>query len=111
MPSHALKDRILSGGGEVAVIGLARSGRSVARLLAANGARVYASDAGSSGLLTKVATELTQQKVEVEVGRHDLDRVRRAAAVIASPGVPPDATPLAAARAAGVPIVSEIEAA
>jgi UDP-N-acetylmuramoylalanine--D-glutamate ligase len=108
---NPLKDRILTGGGEVAIIGLARSGRSVARLLASRGARVYASDAGSGDSLTKVGTELTQQKVEVELGRHDLDRIRGAAAVIASPGVPPGAPPLAAARAAGVPIVSEIEAA
>jgi UDP-N-acetylmuramoylalanine--D-glutamate ligase len=107
----SLKNRVLSGGGEVAVVGLARSGRSVARLLAAHGARVYASDAGTGDVLDKVAAELTQQKVAVEVGRHDFERLRKAVAVVASPGVPPDAKPLAAAREAGVPIVSEIEAA
>ena len=106
-----VKSRVLSGAGEVAIIGLARSGRSVARLLASKGARVYASDAGTSDALTKVATELTQQKVEIDVGKHDFDRIRNAVAVIASPGVPPDAPPLDAARKAGVPIVSEIEAA
>ena len=108
---NPLKDRVLAGAGETAIIGLARSGRSVARLLASKGAKVYASDAGSSDALTKVATELTQQNVTVDVGRHDFDRISKAVAVIASPGVPPDAPPLAAARAAGVPIVSEIEAA
>jgi UDP-N-acetylmuramoylalanine--D-glutamate ligase len=110
--STNLKDRLLAAGsGEIAVIGLARSGRSVARLLAANGAKVYASDAGSGDALTRVAAELAAQRVDVELGRHDLERIRKAAAVIASPGVPPDAPPLAAANAAGVPIVSEIEVA
>jgi UDP-N-acetylmuramoylalanine--D-glutamate ligase len=107
----SLKQRVLAGTGEVAVVGLARSGRSVARLLASKGVKVYASDAGSGETLTKVGTELTGQKVAVDVGRHDFERIRKAAAVIASPGVPPDAKPLAVAREAGVPIVSEIEAA
>jgi UDP-N-acetylmuramoylalanine--D-glutamate ligase len=107
----SLKNRVLSGAGEVAVVGLARSGRAVARLLASRGAKVYVSDAGSGEGLTRSATELAQQKVAVDLGRHDLDRVRKAIAVIASPGVPPDAGPLAAAAEARVPIVSEIEAA
>lgn len=106
-----LKERALSGRGEVAIIGLARSGRSVARLLASQGVQVYASDAGSGDALTRAGTELTQQKVSVDLGKHDLERIGKALAVIASPGVPPDAVPLAAARTAGVPIVSEIEAA
>lgn len=107
----SLKNRVVSGTGEVAIVGLARSGRSVSRLLASKGAKVYASDAGSGDALTKVGTELTQQKVDVDIGKHDFDRIRKAVAVIASPGVPPDAKPLAVAREAGVPIVSEIEAA
>src|SRR5207249_4673330 len=45
----------------------------------------------------------------VDLGRHDVERIRRAVAVVASPGVPPDAPPLAAARAAGVPIVAELD--
>jgi UDP-N-acetylmuramoylalanine--D-glutamate ligase len=47
----------------------------------------------------------------VDVGAHDLDRIRRATLVVASPGVPPDAPPLAAAREAGIQIVGEIEVA
>jgi UDP-N-acetylmuramoylalanine--D-glutamate ligase len=43
------------------------------------------------------------------VGRHDLARIARAVAVVASPGVPPEAPPLRAALAAGVPILSEVE--
>jgi UDP-N-acetylmuramoylalanine--D-glutamate ligase len=45
----------------------------------------------------------------VELGGHDRDRIARAALVVASPGVPPNAPPFVAARAAGVPIISEVE--
>ncbi|MGZ8377920.1 MAG: UDP-N-acetylmuramoyl-L-alanine--D-glutamate ligase, partial [Gemmatirosa sp.] len=40
-----------------------------------------------------------------------LARIARAALVVASPGVPPGAPPIAAAAAAGVPVVGEIEVA
>jgi UDP-N-acetylmuramoylalanine--D-glutamate ligase len=45
----------------------------------------------------------------VQLGAHDLSRLGSATLVVTSPGVPPDAAPLAAAREAGVPIISEIE--
>src|SRR5579885_2504479 len=94
---------------EIAVVGLARSGRSAARLLARAGERVYASDFGTSPELEETATELRNEDISVDLGRHDLDRIAEASLVVASPGVPPDAPPFAAARRAGVPVVSEIE--
>ncbi len=97
--------------GEVAVIGLGKSGRSAAELLARDGHRLYASDAGNGGAAQRAADALRGLGVDVDVGAHDLDRIARAALVVASPGVPPNAPPLAAARAAGVPIVGEIEVA
>jgi UDP-N-acetylmuramoylalanine--D-glutamate ligase len=107
-----LRQRIFrAGAGEVAVIGLARSGRAVARLLRRRGAAVYASDAGDAAALEPVGAELRAAGAAVDLGRHDMARLARAALVVASPGVPPDAPPLAAARAAGVPVVSEIETA
>ena len=95
--------------GEVAVIGLGKSGRSVATLLARDGHLVYASDAGSSETARANAAALESLGVAVDVGRHDLDRIARTALVVASPGVPPEAPPLAAAARAGVPVVGEIE--
>ncbi len=95
--------------GEVAVVGLARSGRAVAQLLARAGTLVYASDAGRSPDLDATAELLRGERADVELGHHDLDRIAAASLVVASPGVPPDAPPFAAARAAGVDIVSEIE--
>jgi UDP-N-acetylmuramoylalanine--D-glutamate ligase len=45
----------------------------------------------------------------VQLGGHDLERITQALAVVVSPGVPPEAPPLAIARHAGVPIVSEVD--
>jgi UDP-N-acetylmuramoylalanine--D-glutamate ligase len=97
--------------GDVAVVGLGKSGRAAAELLARDGHAVYASDAGGGDVLLDAAGALSQHRVDVDVGSHDLDRIARAALVVASPGVPPNAAPLAAARQAGVPVVSEIEVA
>ncbi|HTR76680.1 MAG TPA: UDP-N-acetylmuramoyl-L-alanine--D-glutamate ligase [Gemmatimonadaceae bacterium] len=96
-------------GREIAVVGLARSGRAVALVLARAGSEVYASDSGHSQALDRVAAELRGEGVHVDIGRHDLDRIARASLVVASPGVPPNAPPLAAARAAGAAVVSEVE--
>ncbi len=80
--------RTLLSRGEIAVVGLGRSGTAVARLLWREGATVYASDEKAGG--------------------HDLDRIGRAVLVVTSPGIPPNAPVLAVARAHGVPIVSEV---
>lgn len=95
--------------GEIAVIGLARSGIAVGRLLARTGADVYVSDARTSSDLEAAAADLRRDGASVDVGRHDLERISRASLVVTSPGVPPDAPPLATARAEGIPIVSEVE--
>ncbi len=96
--------------GVVAVVGLGKSGVAATRLLARAGARVYASDASDHpGAGDAVAPLRALPGVDVEVGRHDLGRIGAAAAVVVSPGVPPDAPPVAAARAARVPIFSELD--
>jgi UDP-N-acetylmuramoylalanine--D-glutamate ligase len=95
--------------GEISVVGLARSGRAVAELLARAGATVYASDAGTGDQVEHAANALERLGVTVHQGSHDLARIARSALVVASPGVPPDAPPLRAARDAGIAIVSELE--
>lgn len=94
---------------EIAVIGLARSGRAVATLLARSGNTVYASDAGRSPELEATARILEGEGVRVDVGRHDLDRIARASLVVVSPGVPNDAPPVALALQKGIDVVSEVE--
>jgi UDP-N-acetylmuramoylalanine--D-glutamate ligase len=97
--------------GEVAVIGLGRSGIAAARLLAREGGRVYASDAGAGDAVAQAAATLRAAGIAADAGTHDLARIRGASLVVASPGVPPTAPPLAAARDAGVPVVGEVEVA
>lgn len=96
-------------GREVAVVGLGKSGVAASRLLRANRIRVYASDAGTGPALEAQAAELVGAGAAVDLGRHDLERIGRAVAVVVSPGVPPDAPPLGAAGVAGVPIVAEVD--
>ena len=95
--------------GEISVIGLARSGRAVAELLRRAGADVYASDAQAGHAVLRATLALAPLGVDVEHGGHDRARIAKSALVVSSPGVPPDAPPLRAARDAGVPIVGELE--
>jgi UDP-N-acetylmuramoylalanine--D-glutamate ligase len=95
--------------GEVAVLGLARSGDAAARLLRSRHATVYASDAGKSPEMEATANALKGAGVDAHIGGHDFQRIARASLVVTSPGIPPDAPALAAARRAGVPIISEVE--
>lgn len=94
---------------EIAVIGLARSGRSVATLLARSGNAVYASDSVRSPELEATAAVLEGEGVDVDVGAHNLDRIRRASLIVVSPGVPPDAPALRLAQEQGIEVVSEVE--
>ena len=94
--------------GVVAVVGLGKSGVAATKLLARAGARVYASDAAAQPYAA-IDGLRGLPGVEVQTGGHDLAKITAAAGVVVSPGVPPDAPPLAAARAAGVEIVSELD--
>lgn len=93
--------------GEIAVVGLGRSGVSATTLLRRLEARVYASDASAS--FPGQGDDLRALGADVQLGAHDLQRIARASLVVVSPGVSPDAEAPAAARAAGVPVISEIE--
>ena len=94
---------------EIAVIGLARSGRAVATLLARTGNSVYGSDSGHGPQLEETARVLANEGVDVDLGTHDVDRVLRASLVVVSPGVPSDAPVIAAALQQGIDVVSEME--
>lgn len=94
---------------EIAVLGLARSGTSVATLLARTGNLVYASDAARTPELEAAGLHLEREGVDVGLGKHDVERVARSSLVVVSPGVPPDAPPIVAARKNGVDVVSEVE--
>ena len=86
----------------VLVVGLARSGRAAATLLARLGETVIAVDAGPVE-----APELTALGVDVRAGW--TAAVPGVDLVVKSPGVPQGVEPVAAARVAGVPVISEVE--
>ena len=95
---------------EVAVLGFARTGRAAARYLSQLGASVYVSDSADSPEMRNVAQELRgSHGIEFDLGHHDLNRIANCSLVVPSPGVPPDAPPLRAAREAGIEVVAELE--
>ncbi len=96
-------------GRRVAVVGLARSGTAAARLLHAAGARVVATDTKALEALGAEARELAALGVRLLVGGVRPHAVRGAELVVVSPGVPLDSPQLAPARAAGTPIIGELE--
>jgi UDP-N-acetylmuramoylalanine--D-glutamate ligase len=93
----------------VLVVGLARSGAAAARFAASRGAHVTVNDAKPLDRLGPEAAALATEGIRVEAGSHPEDLFRSADLVVASPGVPADAPALAAARAAGAPVISEVE--
>ncbi len=107
--TEALSGHLGRSAGEVAVLGLGKSGRAVSLLLHRDGCAVYASDGGNTPALESTAAALRAVGIDVQLGGHDLARITRCALVVASPGVPPTAPPLVAAREHGVPVVGEME--
>ena len=97
------------GGDTVVVIGLARSGIAAAEFLARRGASVVATDAKGEGELPREALALRERGVRLELGGHRRETLTGARMVVVSPGVPWELPELEAARAAGVPVIAEIE--
>jgi UDP-N-acetylmuramoylalanine--D-glutamate ligase len=91
------------------VVGLARSGIAAAEFLARRGATVVAVDRKPEHELPPEALRLRERGVRLELGPHRSDTFSGAALVVVSPGVPWELPELAAARAAGVPVIAEIE--
>lgn len=92
----------------VVVVGMARSGLAVSRLLTDQGIPVFATDARANPMMID---EFDRLGIPHEVGRHALQRFRAADEIVVSPGVPLDIEPLADARKHGVRIVGEMEVA
>lgn len=93
----------------VLVVGLARTGEAVIRFLVARGARVLVTDMKNATELAAPLARLAGLPVGFELGYHDTASFREADLIVVSPGVPMDILPLKAARAAGTPVLAEIE--
>ncbi len=93
----------------VAIIGAGASGVAAARLARAQGVKTYVSDLRADAAVAAGAERVRAVGAEVELGRHDLERITGADTVVVSPGIHPDAPVLAALRGRGVRPVSEPE--
>ncbi len=91
------------------VLGLGRSGRAVARLLAKKGFKVLGSDARPRAELKK-ALKGFPAGAKWEGGGHS-DRLLKCAFVVKSPGLKPDLPILKKLGEKGVPVYSELEVA
>ena len=96
-------------GKQVVVVGLARSGVAAARFLASRGHAVVATDRKPAAELPEEALKLGDMGVRLELGGHRPETLAGAGLVVVSPGVPWQAPDLVAARAAGVPVIGELE--
>lgn len=95
-------------GQRVTVVGAARSGVAAAELLARKGAHVVLSESRAA-LADEDAARLTAAGVALELGGHVEGTFTGAHLVVTSPGVPPELPVLVAAKAAGVPVIGEVE--
>ena len=93
-------------GKRVVVVGAARSGVAAAELLVRRGANVTLTETRDS---IQEDAQLLQAGVQLELGGHRATTLHTADLVVLSPGVPPTQPAVAAARAAGVPIMGELE--
>jgi UDP-N-acetylmuramoylalanine--D-glutamate ligase len=107
--------------GPYLIVGLARSGIAVARVLRARGARVVGIDRGAppaSRALAREGVELHLESDGLELldgggpkqsGRSGPGRSGGIRTLVKSPGVPAEAPVVAAARAAGLTVLGELE--
>ncbi|OGX44668.1 MAG: UDP-N-acetylmuramoylalanine--D-glutamate ligase [Omnitrophica WOR_2 bacterium RIFCSPLOWO2_12_FULL_46_30] len=96
-------------GKKVAVVGLARSGAAVSRLLRDLGSQVYVTDSADNDRLRLLAEDLKRRGIYLETGGHSLDFIRNKDLVVSSPGVSNKSQALLWADELKIPVVSEIE--
>ena len=98
-------------GRRVVVLGMARSGRAVARLLARHGARVRGTDEKDALALGLDTGLLTAEGVELRLGGFRPEDLAGMELAVTSPGIPKTAPVLELALRLGIPVLSELEVA
>jgi UDP-N-acetylmuramoylalanine--D-glutamate ligase len=104
-----LKPGIDLAGKQVLVVGLARTGVATALFCAARGAQVTATEERPESEVAETAAKLRAAGVKLELGGHGALTFVEQDLIVPSPGVSPLMPALAAARAIGIPVWSEIE--
>ena len=103
--NYAQKPRPPLPEGPYLVVGLARAGAAIARLLAARGETVIGIDSGRP----REAEGLEGTGVEVSLGVDGTALLEHARTLVKSPGVPQDASVVAGARERGLDVTGELE--
>jgi UDP-N-acetylmuramoylalanine--D-glutamate ligase len=93
---------------KVSVIGAARSGVAVAKLLKSHNANVFVSDSAVADKLQSSILNLQSEKIEYEIGKHS-NRVYECELMVISPGVPSNAPVVLEALKRNIKVVSELE--
>ena len=97
-------------GKDALVVGLGVSGLWTARCLASCGVRVTVSELRPERDLDPSAvSELRAAGVRLDTGGHTRESFLHKDLIVVSPGVPHDLEPVAAAAAAGIPVMGELE--
>jgi UDP-N-acetylmuramoylalanine--D-glutamate ligase len=96
-------------GKRVLVVGLARTGIATALFCAAHGARVTATEERPEAQVAEAAAKLRAAGCQLELGGHRQETFLAQDLIVPSPGVSQTLPQLAAARAQGISIWSEIE--
>ena len=101
-------------GKSILVAGAGRSGVAAARFLLARGARVTLTDSQPRERLEPAVGGLEEfaarsGALTLELGGHREESFRRSDLVVVSPGIPLSLPLFAASRAAGIPVIAEIE--
>jgi UDP-N-acetylmuramoylalanine--D-glutamate ligase len=94
---------------KILVVGLARTGASVARFLAERGAVVTVTDMKGETELDPYIAKLADLPIHYDLGGHSKDMFLSADMIVVSPGVPMNIAPLVSARKHGRQVLSEIE--
>lgn len=98
-------------GRRVVVVGMARSGQAVARLLARHGARVCGTDLKDARELDLDPGEMEGGGIELRLGRYLPEDIEAAEVAVVSPGIPKTSPVLQDAMRFGLPVLSELEVA
>jgi UDP-N-acetylmuramoylalanine--D-glutamate ligase len=109
VPKQQRENTMDMAGKKIVVVGMARSGVAAARICARRGALVVATDRKGPGELPAEVLSLEKEGVRLELGGHRAETFTSAAMIVVSPGVPSTMSELQAARAAGVPVLAELE--
>ncbi len=96
-------------GKRVTVVGLARSGVASCKILAEHGAAVLGTDQSAAEALRADLPDLARRGIRLETGGHSPEGILDTDLLVVSPGVDLRLSLFARARAAGIPIWSEVE--